>query len=88
MGILITLLLILCALTWYYRLPFIKKIGDVGFVMVYHVKHLPELEAEFVIITKMRGRLIVEIKGVGEEAVIKLENDEAKDYLDKAGLEY
>lgn len=89
MSVLIPILILLLAFTWYYGRPFVKRLGHHGFVMVYNVENRSDVEAKFVIITKIGNRLIVEvIEDIDEENVFKLEGVEAKHFLDELELEY
>ena len=55
--------------------------------MVYHVGNRPKLKAKYVIITRVKKQIIVEIvKGPGPENVIRLEGEEAKRFLYEANL--
>jgi hypothetical protein len=58
-------------------------------VIVHHVKNRVELKAEYIIITKIDDRIIVEIIcGPGPENVKVLKDKEARRYLIDAGLDY
>ena len=92
MKILLLTLTLLLVLIWHFRLPYAKEIkykGYRAFVMVYSVKHRSDLNAEFVIITKVRDEITVEIiRGAGIENVSRLEGVKAKQYLIDADLDY
>jgi flagellar biogenesis protein FliO len=88
-GALFIILVLIAMLTWHYRKPFLRSFGKKGFVMVYHVGDRPMLKAKYVIITRVKKRVIVEIiKGPGIENVVRLEGEEAKRFLREANLEY
>ena len=87
-GILIGLLGILLIVTGQHRKPFMKRFGP-DFIIVHSVEHRPELGVEYVIITSFDDKFIVEvIGGAGRHGVSTLKGEKAKQYLDKAGLDY
>ena len=63
--------------------------GVDSFVLVYHTGHRPDLYADYVVVTKMKNKLVVEIiHGPGIDNITRLENQKARHYLLDHGMDY
>jgi hypothetical protein len=64
---------------------FAKTFPKNGYVLTFHTNHQPEYNgAEFVTITNIRGRLIVElIIGPGKDGVVRYRGEEAQQFINE-----
>lgn len=77
-------LVFLLVINWYYRLPHYRSLGSRGYIVTYYVGHRPELRAQYVIISRVDGHIVVEIiRGAGSENVERLDGKAAEAYLVK-----
>lgn len=85
--ILLIILISIVAITHYYRKPYVRIIGK-NSVKVYAVQHRPSLQAEFIVITRIGSKTIVEImRSPGLEGVEVINGENAQKYLRSIGLD-
>jgi hypothetical protein len=83
---LIGVLFVVLLATLYYRQPFVKQIKHVK-ITVHAVQYRPNLNAEYIVIIRVRGKLTVEIiRGPGQKNTQVIKGQKAQEYLENVGL--
>lgn len=82
-------LLLILAATWWYQRPYFKSFGSYGFIATYHSIDDPIYDAEYIIVSKINNKLVVEIIAKpGVEGVTVLKDKEAENYLRKLDIDF
>ena len=80
------LLLILASIASYYRRPYVKHFPN-GSITVHQVEHRSDIDAKFVVVTRIGSSVIVEVlQNPGEENTKVLKGGEAEAFLQKLQL--
>jgi hypothetical protein len=85
--LLILSLVFILGITTYYQKPDVRRLDKYTTITTYYVGDEPIYSAQYLIITQTKKKLIVELViGPGPENVIKMEDGEARFYLEGMGL--